>query len=57
MGTSSIAMFMSLCLCLSTNGDPGESGFAKKNRANSSTHYRRRQMVSDLGWVVFVLEC
>ena len=50
MGTSSIAMFMSLCLCLSTNGDSGESGFAKKN-------YRRRQMVSDLGWVVFVLEC
>ena len=42
MGTSSIAMFMSLCLCLSTNGDSGESGFAKKKLQKEADGLRPR---------------
>ena len=53
MGTSSIAMFMSLCLCLSTNGDSGESGFAKKKLHKEADGLRPRLGCVRFGMIMF----
>ena len=53
MGTSSIAMFMSLCLCLSTNGDSGESGFAKKKLQKEADGLRPRLGCVRFGMIMF----